>query len=447
MLKYKKELLLIVLSICVFIPVIAQTTSPYSRYGYGVLKDQATGPSKGMGGIGYGLRNKLGANPMNPASYSNVDSLTFLFDIGVDWTKAKLSDTSGSQTDDNGGLDYITMLFPVAKGLGVSFGLVPFSSVGYSYGNDVSTSDSPIGLGYASTYSGSGGLSQIYGGLGYATPLKGLSIGANASFLFGTLNHNKRLSFYDSSVNPSAEYARLRVRTFKFDFGIQYEQALSDRNKIVVGAVYSPSNSYKGKFEREHYELNSSGSILESDTTINNKAEAGFADTYGFGFTFMRDDRITLGADVTYQRWEKVKYTNLMNDAMDGDKRFNDRWKFAVGGEYMHNKYERSYFKRMKFRAGFNYSNSYLNYNYKTGDLNGVSQYESGGYKEYGVTVGFGFPFIENYYRTGRTSYINLNFEYKKLKPEFKGLINEEYFGVSLNVNINELWFRTRKID
>lgn len=442
MLKHKKKSLLIVLAMCVFIPVVAQTTSPYSRYGYGVLKDQSTGPSRGMGGIGYGLRNKLGANPMNPASYSNVDSLTFLFDIGVNWTKAKLSDNSGSQSDDSGGLDYITMLFPVTKKLGVSVGLIPYSSVGYNYGNDISTSDSPIGVGYRASYTGSGGLSQIYGGVGYETPLKGLSVGANASFMFGTLNHNKNLTFYDNTVNPSLEYARLRVRTFKFDVGLQYERALSENNKIIIGAVYTPRNSYKGEFEREHHELNTSGTTLSSDT-INQKVNSGFSDSYGFGFTYVKDDRLTLGADVTYQRWDKVKYTDLLNDDMDGDKRFNNRWKFAVGGEYMHNRYERSYFKRMRYRAGFNYSNSYLNYKYK----DGMGGEQVKGYNEYGVTVGFGFPFIENYYRTGRTSYINVNFEYKKIKPEFKGMISEEYFGVSLNVNINELWFRTRKID
>lgn len=440
MLEYKKKILLLALAICVFIPLVAQTTSPYSRYGYGVLRDQSTGPSKGMGGIGYGLRTKVGANPMNPASYSNVDSLTFQFDIGVDWTKSKLSDESGSQSDNSGGLDYITMLFPVSKQLGVSLGILPFSSVGYNYGSSFTSSTSETGIAHATSYSGSGGLTQIYAGLGYKTPVEGLSIGGNASFLFGTLNHNKQLTFGSSSgINPSSEYARFRIRTFKFDVGLQYERPLSERNKMVIGAVYSPRNNYKGEFEREHYELNSSGQILMSDTITSNNAPAGFADTYGVGFTFVRDNRFIVGADFTYQKWDKVKYTNLMNDNMEQAKRFNNRWKVAVGTEYMNNPYERSYFKKMKYRAGFNYSNSYLNFTNKAGEVKG--------YKEYGVTVGLGLPFIENYYRTGRVSYININFEYKKIKPEVKGMIDEEYFGVSLNVNINELWFRTKKID
>ena len=59
------------------------SNSPYSRYGFGQLSDQSFGNSKAMGGIAYGLRNGYQINAANPASYSAVDSLTFLFDFGM----------------------------------------------------------------------------------------------------------------------------------------------------------------------------------------------------------------------------------------------------------------------------------------------------------------------------------------------------------------------------
>ena len=64
---------------------IAQTStnSPYTRYGFGSLADQGFGNSKAMGGIAYGLRNGYQINASNPASYTAVDSLTFLFDAGM----------------------------------------------------------------------------------------------------------------------------------------------------------------------------------------------------------------------------------------------------------------------------------------------------------------------------------------------------------------------------
>ena len=66
------------------LPLMAQnnTNSPYTRFGYGDLGERSFGAGRAMGGVGYGLRSPKQINPMNPASYSCMDSLTFLFDFG-----------------------------------------------------------------------------------------------------------------------------------------------------------------------------------------------------------------------------------------------------------------------------------------------------------------------------------------------------------------------------
>ncbi len=43
-----KKLFLVALLACIIGSLNAQTDSPYSRYGYGILRDQAVGPSKAM---------------------------------------------------------------------------------------------------------------------------------------------------------------------------------------------------------------------------------------------------------------------------------------------------------------------------------------------------------------------------------------------------------------
>lgn len=417
--------------------VVAQTNSPYSRYGYGVLRDQSVGPSKGMGGIGYGLRHKQGANPMNPASYSNVDSLTFLFDVGVNYNNSKLSEGSASQNDDNGGLDYITMLFPVSRRLGVSVGVLPYSTIGYSYGSikDVS------GVTHQESFSGSGGLSQIYGGIGYETPLKGLSVGANISYLFGKNKYNRSLTLGSSAYN-STEEMQLKLRTVKFDFGLQYQIDLSPKEVLVVGAFYSPKVNSKGDYESVKYNYyGQSNPSSWSGDTINN-VDANLPATYGIGFSYARNRNLLIGADITYQKWEDVKYPSKMGDGLDPSQRFNDRWKYAAGIEYSVDPYDRNYFKKIKIRGGFNYSNSYLNVVHNDGGSNTSIK----GYNEYGATFGLGLPIKDSEMYTGRTSYINITFEYKRISPEVKTMIKEEYFGVSFGVNINDLWFVKRKI-
>ena len=74
------------------IAALAQSgsNSPYTRYGFGQLSDQHFGNSKAMGGISYGLRNGLQINASNPASYSAVDSLTFIFDAGLKYADDKM---------------------------------------------------------------------------------------------------------------------------------------------------------------------------------------------------------------------------------------------------------------------------------------------------------------------------------------------------------------------
>ena len=88
-------------AILAIIPVIAlaqnSTNSPYTRNGYGNIADNAFISQRGMGGIGLGLRNPQMINPMNPASFSSVDSMTFMFDMGVNGQISWFKDSFGQE--------------------------------------------------------------------------------------------------------------------------------------------------------------------------------------------------------------------------------------------------------------------------------------------------------------------------------------------------------------
>ena len=113
--------------------------SPYSRFGYGALSSHANATQKAMGGVGLALRDSRSVNFMNPASYAAIDSLTFLFDMGVQLKGLSTNETRDgvklSGKDFTGGLDYVTMEFPVTRYGAAAVGLVPWSQVGYSFGN------------------------------------------------------------------------------------------------------------------------------------------------------------------------------------------------------------------------------------------------------------------------------------------------------------------------
>lgn len=81
---YRLTLLVLLLGMwCGMVMAQNNTNSPYTRYGYGHLSDQGSSNSKAMGGVAYGLRDGSQVNFANPASYTAVDSLTFIFDGAV----------------------------------------------------------------------------------------------------------------------------------------------------------------------------------------------------------------------------------------------------------------------------------------------------------------------------------------------------------------------------
>ena len=156
--------------------------SPYSRFGYGTLGLRQTATTRALGGLGAGLRDGLIVNPANPASYTAVDSMTFIMDLAVSLRGSFLEE--GKQKDRRvlGNLDYATILFPISHHLAVSAGIMPFSTVGYRFGSLEKLKGDSQNT-YQRAYSGQGSFNDVY--LGVGGRIGNVSLGANASYVFG----------------------------------------------------------------------------------------------------------------------------------------------------------------------------------------------------------------------------------------------------------------------
>lgn len=221
--KIKSLLILALIAVATASGLSAQnTTSPYSKFGYGLLRDNATSAQRQMGGVGYAMRSGRQVNVMNPAAYARMDSLTFLFDMGTDVSLFWRKDNTGSNHDWGGGLDYVTMQFPVGKIVGVSAGLLPYSSVGYSFGSEITNG--------VSTHQGTGGLNQLYIGAG-VMPLKNLSVGVNISYLFGTIYNDVYASQTGSTTQSLFEQV-MEVKDYHLQFGLQYTYRISRKTHL-----------------------------------------------------------------------------------------------------------------------------------------------------------------------------------------------------------------------
>lgn len=426
MLKINK---VVIISFLIFtqLPLWAQnnTNSPYTRFGYGELADRSFGAGRAMGGVGYGLRSSKQINPLNPASYSCMDSLTFLFDFGASGQVSWFYDGTNKQRQMNGNVEYIAMQFPITRRLAMSIGLLPYSYVGYDFGE----SRTEGGLSWGESFSGEGGLSDAYLGLSYDIWKKRLSIGVNAGFLFGNITHSRNLIF-PSSTGADDVYRnqRYEIRDLKLDFGIQYTHPLSKTEHVTVGFVYSPGK----KLNTTVYDTQLVGSSATSGYTRNDTIKNyrfDMPNSYGSGISYVKENRLTLAADFLYEDWANAYFDNEKGQ-------FKNRTRVAAGAEFIPRYDNRNYLGRIRYRAGFHYSNSYLRVS--RSEENG---YKGHGYNEYGASVGFGLPLIDN------RSLVNLSFEYVKIRPELRTMIDEQYFRFTVNYTFNELWFFKRKVD
>ena len=83
------------------------TNSPYSQFGLGLLAEQTSGFNRGMNGLGLGFREHNQINYINPASYSAIDSLSFIFDVGITGQVTNFNENGKKRNANNADIEYI----------------------------------------------------------------------------------------------------------------------------------------------------------------------------------------------------------------------------------------------------------------------------------------------------------------------------------------------------
>ena len=109
------------------------TNSPYSQYGLGILSDQSQGFNRGMNGLGIGLRIGNQVNYLNPASYSSIDSLTMLVDMGLSLQITNFKEGGNKVNARNANFEYAVATFRILPKFGLAAGVVPYTNIGYNY--------------------------------------------------------------------------------------------------------------------------------------------------------------------------------------------------------------------------------------------------------------------------------------------------------------------------
>jgi len=404
----------------------ASTSSPYSRFGIGTINGNSLGRSEAMGGIGIGTRYGFQINTGNPASYTAIDSMTFLMEFGISSksTKYETADKKNGANDVN--FNYLAFSMPIKKWWAASFGLMPLSEKGY---NIVSVDNNTNGYS-STTISGTGSLSKAFVGNAFKIG-KNLSIGVNAWYLFGTLSDSYYLNFpYDAATYDYLLEKKMTVHNFGLSTGLQYSWKTKNKNEWTFGAVFEPKQDMSSKYVVHEERVLFRGSTTNTpivDTLSHSEGNKGLTLplSYGAGFSYSYKNRIVVGADVYHQKWNDVSF--LGNSAQL--QNMTNSTRYSSGIEITPDAFSiRSYWSRIQYRAGCFYENSYITINGQ--QING-----------YGVTFGLGLPFSR------ALSSLNISAELGRLGTTDNNLIRESYAKFTLHLLLHDRWFIKRKFD
>jgi hypothetical protein len=458
------------------------TSSPYSRYGVGDLQFGGFVKNLGMGGVSYGVTTPFNINFSNPASYKDLNATTF--ELGANADFMQLRNSSGTGEADNISFGYFALGFPVKqKKWGMTLGLLPYSNVGYSFSKDELDE---LGDRRTLSFSGTGGINQFFIGNGI-TLAKGLSLGVNASFLFGTLNQVRRISYPDGGYINSRITDANTVNDIYFSFGLQQtfdslRWTRSDSLKIYDKEKQKNNDSLeiigkssdKTKFADVEASLLARNKQLDSlsDIVVTRKQRGPWSMTFGLtgapsmglrgtrstlaenylltgiGTEIVRDTirqedvkgslvmPLTLGFGVAMKQGNKwlagadFSLQNWQDYSLFGQSdSLANSWRVAVGAQLIPNDRSiKSYLSLMNYRLGFHYEQTYLN-------LYGSQL------NQMGVTLGLSFPVKRS------ASFIHMAIEAGKRGTTANKLIEENYIKCSLGFTLNDRWFVKPKFD
>ncbi|BDW91985.1 hypothetical protein [Flagellimonas marinaquae] len=399
------------------------TISPYSYFGVGDHRNNGTVDNQMMGGVSmYG--DSIHINLSNPAAYSKLKLTTYT--AGISHREYRLKDFNEEQNLSVTNLDYLSIGFPIADKLGVGFGIMPYSSVGYSLN---SVMDNAQGAEVTNIYEGDGGINRLYASVGFE-PIKNLSLGVTVNYNFGNLEYQRIQSVEDVQFG-TLDNRESKINGYDFKYALNYNPTIKDKYTLYTSVLVNTQGNLVSKNTQTlgSFSLSNGNNVevvdvdLDASNLRNTELKIPTRTTLGLGFG--ENKKWFLGAEYSFQQMSDFenRFLGLENVT------YSDANTYAFGGYWVPDYRALSgYFKRVTYRAGLRYDVSGLVVNEK--EIN-----------NFGITFGLGLPLGSSF------SNLNLGFELGRRGTTDANLIEESYFKVNVGLSLNDRWFQQRKIN
>lgn len=388
-------------------------TSPYSLYGLGSLYESNFGSTAGLGTAGIALPSDDFINNKNPASLVNIPANNFFFEIGGTGIQSSFEDNTKKENRNNFQFSHFAFAFPINKRSAFSLAMMPYSSSSFKIsGLKIPIIDANNEYYYLNVI-GTGGLNNL--DLSYAYRLSDkLSFGFSASVLFGNTTDERTYTIGNSitSIDKKVTYNGIRPSLssqFKMDPSLTFGLNVKSPTRVNASKIQSVTV------------LNSSGtSSLETDE------QSDTDDFYlplniGLGVNKSFNNKLNMTFDYEKSFWNATNQSDLYGD-------FADQEKFSFGFSYQKTKISQNYFDRIKYAAGVHYDTGYLEVdNKKINDKN--------------LSIGASLPLDH------LSSALFISYTYGSKGEITNSLIQENYHKLTLNLNLDGVWFVRRKME
>jgi hypothetical protein len=387
------------------------SSSPYSLFGSGQIMDKGFGISDAMGGTGIAFQSKNALNNLNPASYAGLDSLSFLFEVGMYGKFSRFETSQQINHTFDGNIRYLAIGFRVTHWWAISLGCAPVSSVGYN----ISTTDNIEGelTPYTKKYTGTGGINQFY--ISNAFNLgKYIALGFNTSYIKGSVTQTETIE----SVSDLSGYFLKKtnyVNSIIFDYGIQFKKEIGNLN-YSTGLTFG--NQKKLNTRSEKY----LGFDEDTISIVTENTNYLIPKRYGIGIAVSKATKFCAGIDYSKENWSAAAFDNPYLVTRNSQK-------ISFGVDYCPRTETRNYgFSNLNYQLGAYYKSSYLVIDNIPTNIAAL-------------TFGLGIPLRKQFTR------INISAEIGQTGSLKHGLIKENYYLLNLNFSLHDKWFIKPKYD
>jgi len=404
---------LILTSLIISVNILAQSSSPYSRYGIGDLKYSFSPRYQALGQLGVSIQDKYHISTINPATWTNFDRTKIEFAMGYNGVliQAKNKKSFSAETEVEG----LSFGFPISEDLGIGFaaGIIPISRISYLTKQNISNPDSLISN-YDLTFEGKGGLSKIFLGTSVKVPFD-WSLGASFDYYFGNLRYISSIIFNNNSNFSSVYELIYRPTGFGLTFGILSADLKNTINlKSLSNLRLGASINYFSTLNTDSVIISKSSVLI--DTVAFYNADMKLPARFNIGLSFTVFNRYLFTFDYSSQAFSNYKIFLKKNDNLQNS------YKISTGFELQpDNDIVSKFWERVFYRFGLSYEKT----PYKVFDI-GIEQYSISG----GITL----PINPD-------NLVDIALQYSVRGTNDKNLLKENFFILNLSIIFNELWF------